>query len=231
MWQALRNELHPLGIEIVTVALDTGGTDAVREYIEAAQPEHPSLIDQAHICDDLLGFVNVPMSVWIDENGMIVRPAEPAWPGSTPVLDMLPALTAEIPPERQGVVDEVRRMRIDVTAAPIMLRDWAEKGADSQFALSPDEVIARSLPRGIDEATAAARFELGQHLFRQRDPDGAVPHWREAHRLDPSNWTYKRQAWSFEAANSTGPMERYEGNWLDDVRAIGAEQYYAPIVP
>ena len=104
MWQALRNELHPLGIEIVTVALDTGGTDAVREYIEAAQPEHPSLIDQAHICDDLLGFINVPMSVWIDENGMIVRPAEPAWPGSTPVLDMLPALTAEIPPERQGVV-------------------------------------------------------------------------------------------------------------------------------
>jgi tetratricopeptide (TPR) repeat protein len=231
VWQALRNELHPLGIEIVTVALDTGGADAVRQYIEAAQPEHPSLIDQAHICDDLLGFVNVPMSVWIDEHGIIVRPAEPAWPGSTPVLDMLPALTADVPPERLGLIDEIRRMRITPEITTIMLRDWAANGADSEYVLSPDEVIARSLPRGVNEATAAARFELGQHLFLLGDHEAAVPHWREAHRLDPSNWTYKRQAWSFEAADSTGPMERYEGNWLDDVRSIGAEQYYAPIVP
>jgi hypothetical protein len=25
-----------------------------------------------------------------------------------------------------------------------------------------------------------------------------------------------------------GPTDLYEGNWLDDVRAIGAEHYYEP---
>ena len=102
MWQALREELHPKGVEIVTIALDVRGADAARPYIEAAQPAHPALIDSAHVCDDLLGIVNVPSSVWIDEQGMIVRPAEPAWPGRTPVLDMLPELTAHVPPEPAG---------------------------------------------------------------------------------------------------------------------------------
>ena len=28
-----------------------------------------------------------------------------------------------------------------------------------------------------------------------------------------------------------GPTELYEGNWLDDVRAAGAENYYEPFDP
>ena len=70
MWQALRSELHPLGLEVVTVALDTGGIDAARPWIERAKAEHPSLIDQAHVMDALFGIVNVPCGVWIDENEM-----------------------------------------------------------------------------------------------------------------------------------------------------------------
>jgi tetratricopeptide (TPR) repeat protein len=231
VWQALRTQLLPFGIEIVTVALDTGGVDAVRPWLDAAKPEHPSLIDVAHITDDLLGFVNVPNSVWIDEHGMIVRPAEPAWPGSTPVIDMLPAMTDHLPPERRGVVDEVLKMKIDPAASLAMLLDWAEKGAESQYVLSPDEVIARSHPRGDDEARAAAHFELGQHLFAHGDHDAAVPHWREAHRLYPANWTYKRQAWNLEAGDTVTPSDRYDGSWLVDVRAIGAENYYPAILP
>ena len=30
--------------------------------------------------DALFGVVNIPNVVWIDEQGMIVRPAEPGWP-------------------------------------------------------------------------------------------------------------------------------------------------------
>ncbi|MFM2076301.1 MAG: hypothetical protein RJA49_191, partial [Actinomycetota bacterium] len=29
-----------------------------------------------HVTDDLFGFLNIPMAVWIDETGTIVRPAE-----------------------------------------------------------------------------------------------------------------------------------------------------------
>ena len=67
----------PAGLEIVTVALDVDA-DAARPFIEQAQPEHPSLIDQAHVVDELFGIVNVPNGVWIDEDGMIVRPGRAA---------------------------------------------------------------------------------------------------------------------------------------------------------
>ena len=35
MWQALREELHPQGLEIVTVGMDTAGPEACRPFIEA----------------------------------------------------------------------------------------------------------------------------------------------------------------------------------------------------
>jgi hypothetical protein len=221
----------------VTVALDAGGVASTRQFIEAANPDHPSLIDERHLCDELFGITNVPMAVWIDENGMIVRPAEPASIEHSPLRDM------EVPdglPERvHDMLTEVKHIRDDSDAYRAALLDWIEKGADSEFALSPDEVVARSQPRGHAEAQAAACFELGRHCHANGDEEGAVRWWREAHRLDPSNWTYKRQAWSI--ANTApgepsdlmqGPTDTYEGNWLDDVKAIGGgENYYAQFRP
>ena len=49
--------------------------------------------------------------------------------------------------------------------------------------------------------------------------------FREAHRLAPDNWTYKRQAWTF-ADPLQGPTSEYESDWLSEVRKIGAESYY-----
>ena len=44
-------------------------------------PAHPSLIDVGHLMSERFGVVNIPNGLWIDEDGMIVRPAEPAFPG------------------------------------------------------------------------------------------------------------------------------------------------------
>ena len=54
------------------------GLAGCRAFIEVAKPEHPSLIDRHHVLADLFGVINIPSSVWIDEQGMIVRPAETA---------------------------------------------------------------------------------------------------------------------------------------------------------
>ena len=86
MWQEVRSELHPKGLEVVTVALDVDPEEA-RPSIEAVRPDHPTLIDSAHVLDARFGVVNVPNGVWIDEDGMIVRPAEPAHPGRNPVTE------------------------------------------------------------------------------------------------------------------------------------------------
>ena len=85
---------------IVSVAFDTGGVSAVRdfirpstlelpppirdimgwedaEYSRSAAPAYPCLIDEKHIVAELYNMANVPMAVWIDEDGRIVRPAKP----------------------------------------------------------------------------------------------------------------------------------------------------------
>jgi hypothetical protein len=213
-------------MEVVTVALDTGGSEAAGPWIDLAKPEHPALIDEAHLLDEVLGVVNVPSGVWIDEQGVIVRPPEPAFPGRVVLaeLDMpdnLPARLAEM-------LAESRKIKVEPERYLDALRDWATRGDESRFALSPDQVIERSRPRSPDESRAAASFELGQHLYRTGHPRDAVRWFREAHRLQPENWTYKRQAWSFVDALQ-GPTEEYEGDWLSDVRAIGAENYYPPV--
>ena len=231
MWQALRSELHPQGLEIVTVALDTAGANAARRWIEAAKPDHPALIDQAHVLDELLGIVNVPSGVWINEDGMIVRPPEPAHPhrpfsrktdSSDAASESYKALQRRLPRE---VLDAMSKIRIQPEVYIAALRDWVANGSSSRYVLSPEEVIRRSRPRPPEVAQAAASFELGQHLYRLGYTDDAVQWFRNAHRLQPDNWTYKRQAWVF-ADPSQGPTELYDGDWLSDVKAIGAENYY-----
>jgi hypothetical protein len=231
VWQELRSELHPQGVEIVTVALDVDA-DAAREFIEAAKPQHPSLIDQAHLMDELFGVVNVPNGVWIDERGVIVRPAEPAHPGRNRFTESFRTLDlSTLPAEVADVLREARKIRTDPDAYVAMVRDWAEHGTASRFALTPDEVVERSRPRPLEGAAAAAHFELGQHLHRAGDHASAIPHWREAHRLDPDNWTYRRNAWNFEDPVRQGRTDVYDGSWYDDVKKIGAENYYPPIEP
>ncbi len=244
MWQALRNELHPKGFELVTVGLDTLGAEGCRPFIEAAAPEHPALIDSHHVLAELFGVVNIPQSVWIDEQGMIVRPAEtaPAPPGPPrqPALDV----DQPLPQRFQEIMAEAAKIRQDAETYHAALRDWIEKGAASRFALSPQQVIDRSRPRDADVARGHAHFELASELARRGHRDAAVRHFRQAHALVPDSWTFRRQAWSLERPVD-GPLARfwqgpapdapeqwpYEGDWLSDIRRQGAENYYDPWKP
>jgi hypothetical protein len=226
VWQALRAELRPEGLEIVTVALDTGGAEAAGAWIDLASPEHPELIDESHLLDELLGVLNVPSGVWIDEQGMLVRPPEPAFPGKSVLAEM--EFPDNLPPRLVEMLAESSKIRTEPERYLEALRDWVEKGGDSAYALAPDEVVSRSAPRPPEASQAAACFELAQHLHREGRDDDAVRWFREAHRLQPDNWTYKRQAWSF-VDPFQGPSEQYEGDWLKDVREIGAENYYPAV--
>lgn len=238
MWQALRDELHPKGFELVTVGLDTLGAEGCRSFIEAAQPKHPSLIDAHHVLAELFGVINIPQSVWIDEQGMIVRPAEtaPAPPGAAREPRLPP--DGQIPERFKAIMGEAQKIKQDAQPYHEALRDWVEHGAASRYALPPEEVIARSRPRDADVARGHAHFELASELERRGHHDAAVKHFREAHRLVPESWTFRRQAWSLEHSID-GPLARfwqgpppdaperwpYDGDWLADIREIGAENY------
>lgn len=230
MWQALRTELATRGVEVVTVALDTGGVAAAGPFIAAASPDHPSLIDEAHVTAEKFGFVNVPNAVWIDESGVIVRPAHGAFikPSTIKDLEITPAMGFI-----GEVLTEVKKFNADPDTYREALHDWVEKGAESRWAMTPDQVVSASKPRPAEHAEAAAAFELGQHLHRAGHADDAVRWFKRAHELHPENWTYKRQAWTFVTTPGgqpsdllQGPNDVYDSSWLDEVRRQGAENYY-----
>ena len=243
MWQALRTELHPRGLEIVTVGMDTAGPEACRPFIEAARPDHPSLVDVGHVMAERFGVVNIPNGVWIDEAGMIVRPAEPAFPPGG-VRAVRAGVDGGVPERMKAIFAEADKIQVDREAYGRALRDWVEFGSASRFVLSPADVVARSGRRDHSAAEGAAHFELGQHLWRAGRSGAAVEHFRAAHRLQPENFSYKRQAWSLVPAGAgafdrfwQGPVEGresdwpYESDWLSEVREKGAENYYPPMEP
>lgn len=240
MWQGLREKFHPKGCELVTVALDATGGARATSFLEKAEPKHPALIDRHHLSARLFGFNNVPSSVWIDEQGTIVRPAEtaPRPPGQSP-RDQGP-LPDGIPERMRGIAEEAARINYDADDYHEALADWIENGNDSEYALSPQEVVERTAPKDADTALGQAHFELATYLESLDDHDRAVHHFRDAHRLAPGNWLFRRQAWSLEPGPNRfwqGPTPDdpdawpYVGDWLADVRSVGAENYYKPFQP
>lgn len=195
----------------------------------------------------VFGVVNIPSVVWIDEAGMIVRPAEPGWPGGrselpAELIQSLPKLgRAPKGPKGGKGITEVVGSGQERGSYPAAIRDWVEHGSQSRFALSPSEVIARSRPTPMTRSEAAAHFELANHLWRAGHPERAIEHFKVTHRLEPDNWTYKRQAWSLVAQERTGglygrmaqgPLEGQEEEWpfdsdlLSDISVLGDGEYY-----
>lgn len=71
-WQQLANELAGDGLDLVTVALDDDA-DAVRKWSSRVEGL-PVAIDPDHRVSDVFGVVNVPATVWLDEDGRVVKP-------------------------------------------------------------------------------------------------------------------------------------------------------------
>lgn len=237
----MRTELHPRGLEVVTVSLELSGPEASRPYINAARPRHPALLDPTHQLDALFGVVNIPSVVWIDEGGTIVRPPEPGWPSGERTIPPETAASMARSMAGLGAAAAVLRTGQDRRTYADAIRDWVDHGADSVFALKPHEVVDRSRPRAAAESAAAAEFELANALWRRGERESAIAHFNACHRLQPDNWTYKRQAWSLvghERAGGgygrfvQGPLDEGDADWpfdsdfATDLGRTGVGEYY-----
>lgn len=213
MWQRLHEELADTGFLPVAVAMDSLGPEAAREWIEAANPSYPCLIDRGHVVSELYRMVNVPMAVWIDERGRVVRPAEYA--GTNDAFRGQDRETGAWP---EDAWREMRRARLVYLDA---LRDWARRGEASEFAWSADEARERLRAPSEETALAHAHFRLGQHLRLGGRAEEGARHLGEAVRLDPANWNIRRQAWNLDGA----PVSEF---WAH-VDALGERRYSLPI--
>lgn len=213
MWQRLQDELGEDDFLVITVAMDSRGADAAREWIEAAGATHPSLIDRDHVVSDLYNMVNVPMAVWIDEHGRVVRPAEYA--GTNDAFRGQDRETGAWPDD---AFQEMRRARLVYLDA---LRDWARNGAASEFAWDAADVRKHLRLPSEDTALANAHFRIGRHLRGAGRVEEGERFLAEARRLAPDNWNIWRQAWDLEDAPVSAFWER--------VDALGDRRYSLPI--
>jgi hypothetical protein len=232
----LYEELKDKNFVIISVAFDTGGIAAVKDWIrpasvqlpkelldimgwedalsaKAATPTYPCLIDEKHVVAELYNMVNVPSAVWIDEQGRIVRPTESA--GSSDGFRTMDRTTFQMAPE---IAAQGKQIRTSYTNA---IRDWVTKGDASPYALSPEEVRRRVQGPTDSDALAAANFRLGQYLYQQGHQQDAKRYFNEAQRLRPESWNFRRQRLELEAVgNASGP------EFWAAVDALGNKPYY-----
>lgn len=236
-------ELAGNGLEIVAVALDSAGRPAVEpklrpsdldqrpevlrrirgwseeQWKRKAPPRFPCLIDEAHHVATLYGMVNVPTAVWIDEQGLIVRPAEPA--GATDHFRSMDPDTFAIPDEDAVTLARNRSRYLEA------LRDWVEKGPDSQFAFSAEEVRRRVRRPTENDVRAEVHVRIARHLYRRGAVSGARQHLSEALALCPERWNYRRQAEVLDPAlvGAIDVSESYYGG----LEALGDDNFYPAI--
>jgi hypothetical protein len=225
---------------VIAVAFDTGGPAAVRDFIRppqlvlpmlqfmgwnrsliesAAAPSYPCLIDERHTLGDAFGIVNVPTAVWIDEDGMIVRPPEA--PGSTDAFRSMNLQTREVPRERADDGKVRRQVYVDA------VRDWIDRGRASEHVLASDEVRRRM--RGLDRnaSLAAAHFRLGVWLAQHGERDAGQRALETAVGLEPESWTFRRQKIVLADPGLTGQLASTPEFW-QAVQALGDSYYYPP---
>lgn len=224
----------------MAVAFDTGGRAAVESWIRpavpidlppplrdimgwdaslianAAPPTYPCLIDEQHLVARLYNMTNVPMSVWIDEQGRIVRPVEPS--GATDGFRKMDRTTFSMPAE---LAERGRASRMAYVEA---VRDWVKNGNKSAYVLSSEQVRARLQAPTSNEALANANFRLGQHLLARGASAEAQHYFDTAKKLCPDSWHFVRQALELTGiGNASGP------EFFAAVDALGDRPYYAPV--
>jgi tetratricopeptide (TPR) repeat protein len=211
----VRDFIRPASTELPPMLKDIMGWDDGFTN-RAGIPQYPCLIDQKHIVGELYEFINVPMVVWIDEQGRVVRPAEPA--GVSDGIRAMDPKTFQIPKE---VIDEGKRLRRSYVDA---IRDWVANGDRSEFVLAPEEARRRAAGPDDTDALATANFRLGEYLFEKGHRDEALKYFAEARRLRPESWSFKRQTWELEQAGKASGPEFFAA-----VMALGDDHYYAPL--
>ena len=187
MWQTLQEELGPYGLTIIAVAIDND-VEALREWTATA-PGLIYAVDREYVVAERYGIVNVPATVWIDESGRIVRPADTAMGD-----------------------DRFREFaHVDSSVHHAHLRKWVidnERDVD-------DAAVAELMERPSPELQQARLHRRIAVLLHDRgDVEGAREHLAEAVALAPHDWVIRRGSMPMNDVDPFGPeFFAFVGEW------------------
>src|SRR5262249_49840137 len=150
----------------ITVACESRGKEAALPFLEAAKPQHPTLLDEKHLVPELYNTRNVPAAFWIDEQGRIVRANDPIY---------IQRRTFENGVVTSAVTNERYRDALREGVAKGPAATFVQAGADLE------DGIGRQTRENVQ---ALAHFRLGVYLFQQGRQPEAVEQFRQAHKLE-----------------------------------------------
>jgi peroxiredoxin len=161
-WKALTDELEPLGLDLVTVALDDD-EERVRHWTGKAGL--PPVLDPEHRLSDVFGVVNVPSTVWLDEEGRVAKA-----PTIAPGDDQFKEFT-----------------EVDSSRHHEALRRWMRDG------VVPDDHSGNA-GDDADLRLARAERRLAAWLHRRGRPEAAERHFAAAVALAPLDFSITRSS-------------------------------------
>jgi len=207
VWQQVYEEINDPNFVILCVAEDTGGEAAAGPIFDAANPTYIQIIDEDHIISSAFNFVNVPSAAWVDEEGRIVRIDEGTY-----------SKTHEIGEGEQAIT-----FGNDVYVPA--LKDWVEKGADSEYVQSAATVTDNIREHSVDQLKAAAAFRLA-NLFRAHGQKEKAEHyWDLAQELNPDSINFIRQNLTLSEEGSAGEtFMKVMGEYVSS-----GKDYYRPL--
>ena len=207
VWQQVYEEINDPNFVLLCVAEDTGGEAAAGPIFDAANPTYIQIIDENHIISSAFNFVNVPSAAWIDEEGKIVRIDE----GTYSKVHKI------------GEGEQAISFGNDVYTPA--LKDWVEKGADSEFVQSASTVTDNISEHNVDQQKADAAFRLG-NLFRTHgQAEKAEHYWDLAQSLNPDSINFIRQNLTLSEEGSAG--EAFIK--MRDEYVSSGKDYYRPL--
>lgn len=199
-WQAIYEAHKDSGFEIIAAAQDTGGEAAAGPIYDEAAVTFTALIDPRHTISSLYQMVNVPAGVWIDEEGVIVRPPEVAYSKQYDFSGL------------KAGDDRYARALVD----------WVENGSASRYVMDREALAAALAPGDAERGRADACFRLASELTLRGRLDEARPFYHEAQKLHPESWNYHRQEWTQD------PEDQRRAAFMTKYKGLGGKPYYDP---
>lgn len=186
VWQQVYEEINNPNFEIICVAEDTGGEAVAGPIFDAANPTYVQIVDQNHIISSAFNFVNVPSAAWVDEEGRIVRIDEGTYS------------------KVHTIGDETQSISFGNDVYTPALKDWVEKGSESEYVQSVETVTGNIRELSSDQQKADAAFRLA-NLFREHgQAEKAEAYWDMAQKLNPDSINFFRQNLTLSEEGSAG---------------------------
>src|SRR6266436_3677911 len=101
------------------------------------------------------------------------------------------------------------------------LKDWVTKGTASAYVMSEEKLRGKLTVNDPNILLATAEFGLGEYLYKSAHLQEAIPHFKEAQRLNPKSWNYKRQAYALSDAKRD-----YGTTFGEEVQKAGGSKVY-----